>query len=560
MKKYINKNRSLIMITLFLCIICAIASSFISIFLQRILDAALTLNSDYFVNEIIKTIIFFIVILVFSFIYNLMTKKSICKILQTLRETLYTGMISMPIDQFQKKDTAEYLSNFSNDIKIIEENYLNPIFTVIENIVLFISSLIIMIKYDYIIAGFTLLSILLMIVLPSLAGISLQKKQDNYSSNFSIFTNKLKDILMGFEVIKYYNIAKFKSEKFKKINYNLFESKYAVDKVLALSEMLSMLLALIMQLGVIILASYFVMEGRITVGTLLALTQLATSLSQPLIQIFDNIPKLQSTKEVIEKINKIADSGYVELFSNKVKFNNKIVLSNINFQYEDERPILKNINLEIKKGKKYAIIGNNGCGKSTLVKLLSGYFSNYSGTIYYDDIPISNKNREGLYNIISMVQQNIFLFNESIKDNICLYTNYPNEKINEVIKVSGLLESLNYKDISLDYLVKENGHNLSGGQKQRIAFARALIQNKPIIIMDEGTSAMEQKTSYELEKFLLNNELLTVMIITHKIDEKNLKNYDYIIVMDNGEVKEIDNYYNLIEKQGELYKLLHNNE
>lgn len=558
MKQHIIENRGLVIITLFLCIICAIASSFVSIFLQRILDAALTLNRDHFINEIIKTIIFFIVILSFSFVYNLMMKKTICKMLQILREKLYIGMIRMPIDYFQKKESTDYLSNFSNDIKIIEENYLNPIFIVVENIILFISSLIIMIRYDYYIAGFTILSILLMIVVPSLAGVSLQKKQDNYSSNFSTFINKLQDILMGFEVIKSYNIVKFKSEKFKKINDNLFYSKYNVDKVFAFSEMLSMLLALIMQIGVIILSSYFVMEGKITVGTLLALTQLATSLSQPLMQIFDNIPKLQSTKVVIEKINKIIDNDFIELSPNEVEFNNKIVLSNINFQYENERPILKNINLEIKKGKKYAIVGNNGCGKSTLIKLLSGYFSDYSGTIYYDDIPINNENRGDIYSIISMIQQNVFLFNESIKDNICLYTDYSKEKINEVIKISGILDILNYKGISLDYLVKENGQNLSGGQKQRIAFARALIQNKPIIIMDEGTSAMEQKTSYELEQYLLNDEFLTVITITHKMDEKNLKNYDYIIVMNNGEIKEVDNYYNLIEQHGEFYKLFQN--
>lgn len=558
MKQHIIENKGIVIITLFLCIICAIASSFVSIFLQRILDAALTLNRDHFINEIIKTIIFFIVILSFSFVYNLMMKKTICKMLQILREKLYIGMIRMPIDYFQKKESTDYLSNFSNDIKIIEENYLNPIFIVVENIILFISSLIIMIRYDYYIAGFTILSILLMIVVPSLAGVSLQKKQDNYSSNFSTFINKLQDILMGFEVIKSYNIVKFKSEKFKKINDNLFYSKYNVDKVFAFSEMLSMLLALIMQIGVIILSSYFVMEGKITVGTLLALTQLATSLSQPLMQIFDNIPKLQSTKVVIEKINKIIDNDFIELSPNEVEFNNKIVLSNINFQYENERPILKNINLEIKKGKKYAIVGNNGCGKSTLIKLLSGYFSDYSGTIYYDDIPINNENRGDIYSIISMIQQNVFLFNESIKDNICLYTDYSKEKINEVIKISGLLDILNYKGISLDYLVKENGQNLSGGQKQRIAFARALIQNKPIIIMDEGTSAMEQKTSYELEQYLLNDEFLTVITITHKMDEKNLKNYDYIIVMNNGEIKEVDNYYNLIEQHGEFYKLFQN--
>ncbi len=540
-----------------LSIMCAIASSFISIFLQRILDAALAMSMNDFLKELITIVSYLGVLVVFTYLYSLMSKKCICKVIKTMRKQLYNGIVYNSIEEFQKRDTADYLSNFNNDIKIVEENYLNVMFTIIDNVVLFLASLIIMIYYSPIVTMFTGISILLMLIVPSLVGVILEKKQDDYSKELSDFTSVLKDMLLGFEVVKTYGMDKYSIQKFKECNAKLTNSKYKVDRLFALAEIISMVLSVLMQIGVIALSAYLVMQGKITVGILLALTQLGASLAAPLVQIFENLPKIQSTKEVLNRLNEIAliqgqrNRNTTEL----TEFHNGIELKNINFSYGDEQ-ILKDINLNLEKGKKYAIVGTNGCGKSTLLKLIAGYFSSYKGDIYYDQRRIDNDNRWSISNIASIVHQNIYMFNESIKDNICLHNECSATALNEVLENSGLSTVLEKKDITLDYEIRENGLNLSGGQKQRIAIARALIQHKPLLIVDEGTSAIEQKASYEIEQSILKMKDITLLAITHNLVENNLKYYDEIIVMNGGQIVEKGNYAELIQNKGQLYNMI----
>ncbi len=556
MIRYFKENRIIIFITLILCITCAIASSFVAVFLQRILDAAVISDMNSFSRELLRAIAYLAVLITFSYLYSLLCKKSIYKLIKTMRKHLYNGVINHSIEGFQKRDMANYLSYFNNDIKIIEDNYLNAMFTILENIVLFLASLVIMIYYSPIIALFTGISIILMITIPSLAGIPLQKKQDNYSKELSLFTNKLKDMLMGFEVIKTYSIDAYSIKKFERSNTNLAKSKYKVDKLFALTEVISVVLSIILQIGVIVLSAYFVIKGKITVGTLLALTQLGASLANPLVLIFDNIPKMQSTKEILNKLNEIvaiSDESNAKAY-NLIEFEHSIELENISFGYGNQE-ILKGIDLKLTKGKKYAIVGTNGCGKSTLLKLIGGYFSTYEGKLLYDEKEIDSSNRSNIIKIASIIHQNIYLFNESIQDNICLHNEYSDEDLNLVLEKSELASILHKKDIALDYEVKENGLNLSGGQRQRIAIARALIQKKPLLIIDEGTSAIEQKASYDIEQNLLKDNTITLLTITHNLGENNLKNYDEIIVMNNGSIVEKGSYYELINSKGFFYNM-----
>lgn len=556
MKNYIKANFSIVFIAISLCISSSIAYALVSIFLQRILDAALSFQVDSFVREMIVALVFFVGILILVFFYNLFVAKSILSVLITIRQRMYTGISQKTIAEFQTKDTAEYISVFNNDLKILEENYFYAMFTLCENITLFVSSLIIMFYYSPIIAGITAISIILMIVVPTIVGVPIQKKQSQYSSQLGLFTEKLKDILLGFEVIKTYNIEAKEEAIFDDSNKRLMKSKYSVDRMFVFSEILSISLALVMQVGIIGLAAYFVMLGNITVGALLALTQLGSALAQPLISIFNHIPKVKSTKEIIKKINEISKSNEKDFTKNHIQFSNTIELRNVAFGYTNERLILDDVNLLIEKGKKYAILGENGSGKSTFIKLLSGYFTEYDGMIQVDTTTLSKDANSDLFQITSIIHQNVFLFNDTIKNNITLYGSYSDTEVMDVIQKSGLFEMFQSGKLSLDTIVRENGQNLSGGQRQRIAIARALIRQKPILILDEGTSAMEQKTSFEIEQLLFADTDVTLLIITHKLMEEHLKVYDELIVLADGKVAEKGHYGALMEQEGVLYHMM----
>ena len=192
-------------------------------------------------------------------------------------------------------------------------------------------------------------------------------------------------------------------------------------------------------------------------------------------------------------------------------FNHHILAENLSFSYDTQTQVLNEMNCIIEKGKKYVVVGKSGCGKSTFIKLLTGYYSDYKGTLLYDDRELTQLVKEDVVQLSSIIHQNIYLFNETIFDNICLHEDYPKEMIDKVVKESGLDKFISELPNGLFYQVGENGSNLSGGQKQRIAVARALIRNKPILILDEGTSAIDMQTAYDIESRLLKMNDLTLI-------------------------------------------------
>ena len=211
------------------------------------------------------------------------------------------------------------------------------------------------------------------------------------------------------------------------------------------------------------------------------------------------------------------------------------------------------MNVKISKNKKYAIVGTSGCGKSTLAKLIMGYYADYNGQIKYDNQDIKNMDIEKINEIISIIHQDVYMFDKSIKDNICLYKEFSSEKINKILELSGVDNFINELEGELDYHVGENGNNLSGGQKQRIAIARALINESPIIILDEGTSAIDMQTGYDIESRLLKLDELTLITITHKMSEELLSLYDEVIFMEDGKIAEKGSFKELFSKEERFY-------
>ena len=216
---------------------------------------------------------------------------------------------------------------------------------------------------------------------------------------------------------------------------------------------------------------------------------------------------------------------------------------------------MDNINLTLEKNKKYAIVGESGSGKSTLIKLLMRYYNDYSGSILIDNNDLKSIYSSDLYKNISMIQQNVFMFDDSIKENIRLYSNHDDDDILKSCERAGLSKLINNLPNGIDSLVGENGNKLSGGEKQRIAIARALINNTQILILDESTSALVNETAYNLENSLLDLKDLTLVTVTHKLIKNILNKYDEIIVMKNGSVVEKGSFEYLLSQKGYFYSL-----
>lgn len=557
MKIYMKQNKVLLLFTILTSIIASLGYVFMAVLLQKLLDIAVEKNMQQFIPMVLFSIFYFVMLGIFLYLQSLLSKRITCKIIKQIRTDVFKGIVSQSMGDFGKRNTADYLSIITNDVKMIEDNFLLPFFEVVQYTVIFISSFVLMIYFDVIVTIVVFVAITLMFLVPSLLGKELEKRQNTLSSQLADFTTKLKDILSGFEIIKSYSMKQYVIQKFDKENSDTIHTKYSVDKLFALNEGLSSFLALMVQIVVLFLSAYFIITERITVGTLLGMVQVSSNLANPLIMIFTNIPKIKSIQPIIEKLTVLSKYELNEVPKKQsATFNSVVSISSLSFAYEKQNRVLDKINLHIEKGKKYVIVGKSGCGKTTLVKLLAGYYTEYSGKILYDNTDLNMMNENDIVQLSSIIHQNIYMFNESVYDNICLHEDYSKESIDKAVKASGLNDVIEKLPEGLLYEAGENGSNLSGGQKQRIAVARALIRNKPILILDEGTSAIDMQTAYDIENHLLKIEGLTIITITHNLKKELLELYDNIIYMENGEIIERGTFEELTSVPSRFLKYL----
>ena len=277
------------------------------------------------------------------------------------------------------------------------------------------------------------------------------------------------------------------------------------------------LINILCQFSCIFIASILAINKVIQFGALLSIGNLAGVFFNSVQGISQNIMSITAGNTIFNKLSFDID----EKFSSYklYEFKESIELKKVSYKY-DEIDILKNINLKFEKGKKYAIVGPSGCGKSTILKLIMRQLTNFEGEIFIDNKNISDYDINSIYDHFSYIDQNVYLFDTTIANNITLFNeNYDKDRLDQVLIESSLNDFVNSDEI-LNYIVGEDGKNLSGGQKQRIAIARALFNKKSVIIMDEGTSSLDKKNSYLVEKKLLMNPNITLILVSHNIQDE----------------------------------------
>ena len=231
----------------------------------------------------------------------------------------------------------------------------------------------------------------------------------------------------------------------------------------------------------------------------------------------------------------------------------QICVQDVTFNYDEGQSVLKNLNIRFEAGKKYAIVGGSGSGKTTLLNLLMRTYDNYEGSIQYDSIELKEISSESLFQVVSLVQQNVFVFNDTIYNNVTLYKEFQEKEVEAAMGQAGLAQLIHSH--GKDYICGENGNALSGGEKQRISIARALLRKTSVLLMDEATAALDEITANEIMNTILSMKNMTGIIVTHRLDETILKQYDEIVVLHNGKVAECGTFEKLLEKKGVFHSL-----
>lgn len=513
-------------------------------------------ETEKFVPIILASIFLIILLFVTECVDGYVMSSYIKNTVNYLRCDIFTKILNKDMKDFSLDNSGKYISILYNDIKIIEDSLLNNIFLVISSFISFIISLLFLFSISPSIVIFIVIFGILGFVIPNALSKKLIVEKNNYSHNLEEITSVTKDLFSGFEVIKGFNIGSKINTIFKNSSNTVESTKKKCSILESIIKGFSLSFSVTVYLGVLILGGYLMYKGEISVGTAIIIIQLSTHIVGPVKTSISLINQIKSVSLIADKIDEILYDSCEDIEEISLpKFENSIEVKNLDFSYTSDRKALNNINLTFEKNKKYAIVGESGCGKSTLIKLLMRYYKDYNGDILIDNKDIHKIFSNDLYKNMSMIQQNVFMFDDSIKENIKLFANYSDEEVLSICNRSGLSNLISRLPDGINSLVGENGNKLSGGEKQRIAIARSLINNTKILILDESTSALDNETAYNLESSLLSIDDLTLIVVTHKLIKNILLNYDEIIVMKDGMVIEKGSFDYLISLKGYFYSL-----
>lgn len=553
-KRIFFENNSLNFI---LSICCSIIKAFLqvifAVWVQRLFDLSIQENLQDLFDLVILLIIYFILILINGYILKEVKNRFVGQAMYVYKRFIFENICSKKINDFNQRETTEYLSLIVNDSLSIEKNYLEGFMEIIYNISLLIMALIMMIKYNFLMFVIGFVCSMIPIFVSSILGRKLIKLEKEVSDSNDLFLKKAKNILDGFTVFKSFKAEKEVLKIFDKENRNLEKIKVERKKTNDMINVLIYNIANISHMILFVSGVYLTISGYLTTGVLIAFVQLMNYVLNPIEDLSIFYANFKSVSDLIKKMESLIVKKNEDVHKIDIEtMGDDIILKNLGFSY-GEKNILNNIDFKFEFGKSYALIGGSGSGKSTLLNLITGNLVGYTGNIYINKLDLKEISQESIYDILSIIEQNVFVFNSSIKDNITMFKKFDQSLIDEVVKKAGL-KSLIDKH-GFDYICGENGKNLSGGEKQRISIARALLKKSQILLMDEATSALDVQTTMDIENTILNLQDVLKIVVTHKMNATILQKYDSIIVLSHGQLVEVGNYDELMNKRGYFYSL-----
>ena len=524
--------------------------------IKIIIDSGMSQNREALTQAILIGAIVIFIYASLNFISLRLRNKFVRQIMSRYKNKVFESILDRDYREFSKEKSGKFISILTENMKKIEQDYLHQYFNISKNISLMIFSLVAMFIGNW----FLTLLVIIASIIPMMISGFIGQKSASLQKRAMIadqkYLAKVKDILAGFLVIKSFNVKEAIGQDYKNESEKLDEIYFIKGKFDVLSNVISQLSGMIVFLVAFGGGMYLVFGGHTTIGSVTAIVQLVNFVVMPLNEIGMGMSKFREGQATL---NSFEVKDVIELQTGKTKeyFDDVISFSNVDFSYPNaEEKIFNNLSLQIKKGEKIAIVGMSGSGKSTLLNLLLRFYDVTSGYISIDNQDLQAISAESLYNLMTIVQQDVYIFDDTLKANITLSQSFTEDDIKKAVQQSGLESYILENELGLQALCGENGSNLSGGQKQRVSIARALIRKTPILLLDEATSSLDNQVTTEIESSILNIQNLTALVVTHKLNENILKKYDRILFMKDGVIVEDGSFDNLMDRKGEFYKLV----
>ena len=554
-RRLFYKNKMCFIASVIMTIVMSFLNLMISWLIQQIMDSMANQNMQSVVRCAWIAASVVIAYTVANAVYRAVYPRFLQRAMQQYRDYTFSRLTQKSLRSFSKEGTALYVSALTNDCTSIENNYLAATFTLIEFLFCFLGALIMMLYYSPVMLVLAVALSFLPVAVSMTAGNRLTEQEKEISKKNERFVSIVNELLSGFPVIKSFRAETQASRLFSQRNEQAEEAKKNKRRTEQLISLLANDAGIIAQMGIFLAGAWLAISGKgVTAGVVIVFVQLMNYILNPISQV----PLLWSNRKaaiaLMEKLSDALSENVREEGRKKLNgFSEKIEVKDLTYGYEPESHVLKDLDVQFDAGKSYAIVGGSGSGKSTLLNLLMGSSSNYRGEICIDGVSIKNIESESLYQLMTSVQQNVFIFNDTIRNNVTMFHEFPDREVTLALERSGLSEFIEKR--GEDFVCGENGANLSGGERQRISIARALLRKSPILLVDEATAALDAATARAVSFSILNLVGMTRIVVTHRLEEAILRRYDKIFVMKNGTICEQGNFDTLMQQKGQFYSL-----
>lgn len=475
--------------------------------------------------------------------------------IQQYKEFAFENLLKKNINTFNGEAAASYISALSNDVTSIELNYLEKQFGLITSLVMFTGAFAMMLFYSPLLTLIVVLLLILPVIASAMVGNKMEAAELTVSKKNESLTDTIKEIIGGFSVVKSFKAEKAVLQFFLKSNQAVEDAKCKKSKIAIIIGTISTTAGVTAQMGVFIAGAYLAISGKgVTPGIVMAFVNLMNFLLQPIAALPEIFASRKASVALMDKLCDLLNKNVTKEKEDVIeRLERGITVKNLTFGYKEEEEVLKGMDLCLEAGKSYALVGASGCGKSTLINLFLSAYDNYDGHIYYDDHELRNISSEALYDVVSVIQQSVVIFNATLRDNITMFRDIPKEEVDRVIDAAGLRAFV--EEHGEEYLCGENGNLLSGGERQRISIARSLLRKVSVLLVDEATAALDKQTAHQVSNAILDIEDVMKVVITHSLEENLLARFDEIIVIKAGEVAEKGTFEELMEKKEYFYSL-----
>lgn len=549
------KNRKNLALSLLGCVFKTLSVLGFSAFTQKILD---TVSGDQ-PSPIPYLILFavgcFLCLLISAALEYFCWTAFRRQALTRYRAYFCRKVLSKDISAFSRENTGAYASAVSNDLNTIRTSYLESLPYLAELVLNFAGTVVLMLAYDVRLALIAFGVSLLPILLSSFRVNQVAECEEQLAEANGGFLSAFTEMLTGFRAVKSMRAEGSVAGRLLKVNRkasDTFADREHTEISVAYIASLSGHIARIAFFFISLLLSKN--DPAVTVGVIIAFTQLMSNIVQLAVTVPELLANVKAADKLMERHDGMLALSQAEGEDRTVSCGEKVEADNVSVSYGEGQEVLRNLSLSLPAGGCYAILGESGSGKTTLLNLLSGAKRDYTGSVRYDGQDIRNISGERLFELISVIHQETFLFDATIEENITLFRPVDRAVLEDAVKKAGLEELV--KEKGLDYACGENGANLSGGEKQRVGIARSILLGAKVLLLDEATSALDIRTGSRLIRTVQQMEGKTRIAVTHDVYPELMDNFDRIIVLKDGQIAGQGKYSELLQTCPALQKLV----